>query len=107
VDRAARRLARTTFHAMLRFGPRLEQRQMVLFRLVDVGAELFAMTAACARAELLRSRGDADAIELADVFCRHARRRVGTSFDAVFDNEDVATYGLARRVLGEPTADSR
>src|SRR5688572_2725440 len=42
LDRTARRLSRTLFHAMVRFGPRLEKRQAVLFRLVDIGAELFA-----------------------------------------------------------------
>src|SRR5207248_127435 len=51
VERGARRLARGAFHAMVRFGPKLEYRQAVLFRLVDVGAELFAMASACARAQ--------------------------------------------------------
>src|SRR5439155_471388 len=56
VERTARRLARGVFHAMMRFGPKLEYRQAVLFRLVDVGAELFAMPATCARAQgLLKS----------------------------------------------------
>src|SRR5439155_1276904 len=53
VNRASRRLARTLFHAMLRFGPRLEKKQAVLFRLVEIGAELLAMSAACAKAQLL------------------------------------------------------
>jgi hypothetical protein len=39
------------------------------------------------------------AVELADVFCRHARRRVEERFAAVFDNDDVATYRLAQSVL--------
>jgi len=99
VDRMSRRLARTTFHAMVRFGPKLEQRQMVLFRLVDVGAELFAMATVCARAEMLRRRGQPEAVELADLFCVDARRRVHAIFRRVFDNDDVKTYGVAKNVL--------
>ena len=99
VDRMSRRLARTTFHAMVRFGPRLEQRQMVLFRLVDIGAELFAMAAACARAEMLRQKGQAEAVQLADLFCTDARRRVRAIFRRVFDNDDVQTYRVAKDVL--------
>ncbi len=99
VDRRSRKLARTLFHAMVRFGPKLEQRQSVLFRLVDVGAELLAMSAAISRAEALRKDGNADAVELADVFCRHASRRVETLFRATFGPDDVATYRTAQRVL--------
>ena len=99
VDRMARKLARTTFHAMVRFGPKLEQRQMVLFRLVDVGADLFAMAATCAKAELLRRKGQPEAVELADLFCQDARRRVRAIFRRVFDNDDVATYRISKQVL--------
>jgi alkylation response protein AidB-like acyl-CoA dehydrogenase len=98
-ERMSRKLARTTFHAMVRFGPRLEKRQSVLFRLVDVGADLFAMAAACSRAEMLRRKGQTEAVELADVFCRYARRRVRATFRTVFSNEDTRTYALATRVL--------
>jgi alkylation response protein AidB-like acyl-CoA dehydrogenase len=106
VDRSCRRLARTLFHCMIRFGPKLEKRQMVLGRLVEIGAELLAITAACSRAHAIaRQKGGnageegASAVELADVFSRHARRRVEDRFAAVFDNDDVATYGLAQEVL--------
>ena len=42
------------------------------------------------------SRGPVD---LADLFCRHARRRVEERFEAVFHNDDVATYRVAQQVL--------
>ncbi|MGH7466552.1 MAG: acyl-CoA dehydrogenase family protein [Longimicrobiales bacterium] len=101
VSRAARRLGRTLFYAMTRFGPKLEKRQSVLFRLVDVGAELFAMAASCARARALtRAGGDPSAVTLADAFCRAARRRVNAHFRAVFKNDDAARYRLAQDVLG-------
>jgi len=51
-ERTTRRLGRAILHAMVRFGPKLERRQMVLFRAVDIGAELFAMSAACVRAQI-------------------------------------------------------
>jgi hypothetical protein len=101
VDRACRRLARALFHAMVRFGPKLEKRQSVLFRVVDIGAELFAMAATCSRAKMLRQDAEAakGAEELADLFCRQARRRVEDSFDSLFDNDDVPTYRVAQDVL--------
>lgn len=102
VDRNARRLARAVFHCMVRHGPKLEHRQALLFRLVDVGAELFAMAAVCARAQmLLRSDGAAGerAVWIADLFCQHARRRVRLKFKGLWSNDDVPTYGLAQDVL--------
>jgi alkylation response protein AidB-like acyl-CoA dehydrogenase len=100
VNRSCRQLARTLFHCMIRFGPKLEKRQMVLGRLVEIGAELLAITAACAKAQAM-SRADAaneGPIELADLFSRHARRRVEEKFAAVFENDDVATYRVAQQV---------
>jgi hypothetical protein len=87
---------------MVRFGPQLEKRQAVLFRLVNVGGELFAMAAACARAEMLRASPATDAqgaVEMADLFCRQARRRIGDSFRSLFRNDDVRTYRVAQQVL--------
>ena len=77
VERASRRLARWTFHSMVRFGPALEKRQAVLGRLVDIGADLFVMTAVISRAHMLARRGsDRSATALADLHCRRARRRM-------------------------------
>ena len=101
VDRASRKLARTLFHCMVRFGPRLEKRQAVLGRLVEIGAELLAVTAACSRAQAMVTKDPANRgpVELADLFSRQARRRVEDRFAAVFDNDDVAAYAVAQQVL--------
>ena len=101
VERSSRKLARTIFHCMVRFGPKLEKRQAVLGRLVEIGAELLAITAACSRATALvrRNPGDRTPLELADVFARQARRRVRERFHAVWANDDVATYAVARGAL--------
>jgi alkylation response protein AidB-like acyl-CoA dehydrogenase len=106
VNRSARRLGRTVFHAMVRFGPKLEKRQAILGRLVDIGAELLAISATCARAQAMvaNNPGDQSPVELADLFSRHARRRVRAAFRAIWSNEDVRTDRVAQRqVAGDYT----
>lgn len=98
VERASRRLARSTFYAMSRWQGKLEHKQRFLGRIVDIGAELFAMTAACVRAQ--RDRTDDDfAVDLADAFCRQARVRADRLFDALWRNCDDTDRTLARDVL--------
>ncbi len=103
VERASRKLARTLFHCMIRFGPKLEKRQAVLGRLVEIGAELLAISAACSRAQAMvrKNPSQTGPRELADVFSRQARRRVEQKFGEVWHNDDVATYTTARHVLDD------
>jgi alkylation response protein AidB-like acyl-CoA dehydrogenase len=98
-ERHTRHLGRTLFHAMARFGPKLERRQMVLFRGVDIGADLFAMTAVCVRARMLAEQGNIEATELADLFCREARQRIRTNFQRFYGKNDSAIYRVSQRVL--------
>jgi alkylation response protein AidB-like acyl-CoA dehydrogenase len=100
-ERTARKLARAQFHAMMRWQAGLEKKQAVLFRLVDVGAELFALSATCVHAhEQVRARpDDRTPYEVADLFCRGARRRVAALFRAVGRNDDAAAYRVARAAL--------
>ncbi|WKU47305.1 acyl-CoA dehydrogenase family protein [Streptomyces sp. VNUA116] len=90
VERSSRKLARSTFYAMSRWQGRMETKQGFLGRIVDIGAELFAMSAACVRAERLRAEGEhgAEAYELADAFCRQARIRVEELFGRLWTNTD-------------------
>ncbi|MFF5187293.1 acyl-CoA dehydrogenase family protein [Streptomyces sp. NPDC000345] len=104
VERHARKLARSTFYAMSRWQGRMETKQGFLGRIVDIGAELFAMSAACVRAELLRSRGEngREAYRLADAFCRQSRLRVDELFTRLWSNTD----DLDRRVVKDVLAGS-
>jgi len=95
----ARKLARVLFHAMVRYGPKLERKQAVLFRGVEIGAELFAMAATCVYAHDEAQRGNAAALDLADVFCREAARRVDALFREFYGPNDPALYRLSQRVL--------
>lgn len=96
VERASRKLARSTFYAMSRWQGKLEYRQRFLGRIVDIGAELFAITAACVRA---RSDTPDSATELADAFCRQARVRADRLFTELWDNSDDSDRTLAHAVL--------
>ena len=105
----SRRLARGLFHQMIRHQQRLEKRQMVLFRLVDVGVDLFAMGASISRAaSLIRGlspKGTVPAlsaegpVELADLFCRFARRRVLENLSRPDRAEDRQNYRVAQGLL--------
>ncbi|MEU6949966.1 acyl-CoA dehydrogenase family protein [Streptomyces sp. NPDC046316] len=98
VERTSRKLARSTFYAMSRWQGRMELKQAFLGRIVDIGAELFAMSAACVRADQLRSSGGPhgrEAQALADAFCRQARLRVEELFGRLWSNTD----DLDRRVV--------
>jgi hypothetical protein len=101
IERTSRRLARGTFHIMVRFGPGLEKRQAVLGRIVDIGADLLVMTAVILRAKMLEQDGgeESGANALADAYCRQARRRISARFRALFRNDDTATYAVSKRFL--------
>ena len=102
--KTSRKLARGIFQAMLRHGPKLEREQLLLGRFVDIAAEMFAITAACLRAERLARSGakgadKGDLIRLADYFCQESRLRIEEKFRAVRRNADRAGYRLAQQVL--------
>ncbi len=105
VERTSRRLARVTFYGMSRWQGKLERKQGFLGRIVDIGAELFAMSAACVRAQKDAADGGSDgraatSRELADVFCRQARVRIGELFSELWDNTDALDVRIAKKVLG-------
>ncbi|WP_454856415.1 acyl-CoA dehydrogenase family protein [Promicromonospora soli] len=102
VERSSRTLARRTFYAMARWQARLDRKEVLLGRIVDIGAELFAMSAVCTRAEAMRRQDPAkgaDAVRLADAFCEQSRERVAETFRRLGDSTERTDTRLARAVL--------
>ena len=102
VERSSRKLARSTFYGMTRWQAKMERKQAFLGRIVDIGAELFAIASAVVYADTIRherpDRADA-AQELAELFCKQARRRVDTLFTALWANDDDLNYKAALDVM--------
>jgi hypothetical protein len=101
IERGSRKLSRSLFHVMMAHGAKLEKKQALLGRFVDIGAELFMMSAACARAADLMARNPEERGPqvLADLFCRGARRRIAQRYRLVWRNDDAYRYQVARSIL--------
>ena len=97
----SKKLARGLFHAMMRFGPKLDREQMLLSRFVGIATELFAMNATCAFAQAKIDAGEpaAEILSLAQYFCRSARMRIDHHFAGTNENADKAGYALTQELL--------
>jgi len=101
-ERNCRKLARSTFYGMSRWQGKLEKKQSFLGRIVDIGAELYAIASACVYAQTLITDDPANAAqytELADLFCTQARRRVDRLLHDLWFNDDDDNYAAAMKVL--------
>jgi alkylation response protein AidB-like acyl-CoA dehydrogenase len=102
IERRSRKLARESFHGIVAYRATMERKQGFLFRCVDIVMELFAMAATLshARALLAERHPDAErAVELADLFCRNARRKAQRLFAQLWSNDDARKNRLAASVM--------
>jgi hypothetical protein len=101
-ERSSRKLARSIFYGMSRWQAKMEKKQVFLGRIVDIGAELFAISSAVVYAQTIATeqpdRAD-QARELADLFCGQARRRVDALFHGLWANDDDDNYSAAKKLL--------
>jgi alkylation response protein AidB-like acyl-CoA dehydrogenase len=103
VERASRKLARSTFYAMARWQAGTEDHGAFLGRIVDIGAELFAISAAVVYTQTqMRDHPEraAETQELAGAFCNQAQHRTERLFHELWSNADAANHRLALDVLG-------
>ena len=72
-----------------------------LGRLVDIGTELFAITASCSRAQAMlnQSGKSPEILEVVDYFCDSAKLRIAHLFRDLHHNTDRDGYRLAQQVL--------
>ena len=98
---ASKKLARGLFHAMTRFGPKLDREQLLLSRFVGIATELFAISATCSYAQWLLAQGKPgdEVLSVADYFCRSARLRIDHHFAGTRRNVDKRGYQLTQELL--------
>jgi alkylation response protein AidB-like acyl-CoA dehydrogenase len=102
IRRTSHKLARTIFHVMILNGPKLERRQLILGRIVEIGSELFAMAAACSRAHAQAKKGGEGAEQgefLADLFSRQARKRIDAHFCNIWSNHDAKNVQASKLLM--------
>jgi alkylation response protein AidB-like acyl-CoA dehydrogenase len=102
VERASRKLARSTFYGMARWQAGTEDHGAFLGRIVDIGAELFAISAAVVYAQTAMQEHPERADEtrdLAHAFCNQAQHRTERLFHELWNNADDENHRLALDVL--------
>lgn len=102
VDGRTRRLALTLFHQMLLRGPKLEMRQLILARLVDIGAELAVMALVASRLQTEKDRKDPNFsynMTVMEHFFKSRRAVVERFFSEVWDNADLEATAAANVVM--------
>jgi alkylation response protein AidB-like acyl-CoA dehydrogenase len=101
VESNSRLMTETLFKAMIKYKQKLELKQLMLGRFIDIGTDLFAMAASCAYAQscIKKNPQDQSPLELADYFCWIARRRIEQLFADLYDNDDKRTDAIAQDVV--------
>jgi hypothetical protein len=100
VHKASKKLAREAIHQMAKYQQKLESKQIILNRIVNIGTELFAISGACSYAAMLAKDGQVNALDLADSFCCDARKRIDDSFKDGSGNNDRQNLNMAKKILG-------
>src|SRR3954464_13228905 len=102
VERASRKQARATFYAMTRYQAKMERKQAFLGRIVDIGAELYAIASACVYAKTIEQEHPEraeQARERGHLVARQARRRADVLLEELWHNDDDLNTKRAFGVL--------
>lgn len=103
IDSMTRKLARTLFHQMLLKGPKLEMRQGILGRLVEIGAELAVMSLVCCRIQSERACEGSRNNSVVEYFLTQRKIVVNNLFRQISENADLEAVAAAESVLSLAT----
>ncbi|MEO2017438.1 MAG: hypothetical protein ABGZ53_24050, partial [Fuerstiella sp.] len=101
VARLSKKMSRRLFHKMVIHQKKMAEKQLLINRFVQIGTELFIMSAACSYADSLKKDGTdaANAVELASYYCNEAKIRIAKLFSDIRSNNDKATLRLNRNFM--------
>ena len=107
--RASKKLARGLFHAMARFGPKLDREQLLLSRFVGIATELFCISATCSFAQYKINHGEPadEVLSVANYFCKSAKTRIDHYFAGTAENVDKRGYQLTQELMAGKHASLR
>lgn len=101
VKRRSKKLARTLFHCMLRHGPGLDKQQLTLSRLTEIGSELYVITSAVLKADMMiKNNEDAKKVlQVVDNVFINSKEKIETNFGNIWFNNDKKNYKYGRKIL--------
>ena len=99
--RRSKKLARTLFHCMLRHGPGLDKQQLTLSRLTEIGSELYVITSAVLKADMMiKNNEDAKKVlQVVDNVFINSKEKIETNFGNIWFNNDKKNYKYGRKIL--------
>jgi alkylation response protein AidB-like acyl-CoA dehydrogenase len=102
VERKSHKLARKLFHKMMRHQIKLEKKQLLLSRFINIGIELFVISAIGSYANYLMKSDSGNSetyLLLAKNYIRLSKDKIKRNFYLIKHNNDKDNYRLARNIL--------
>jgi len=86
---------------MLRHGPGLDKQQLTLSRLTEIGSELYVITSAVFKADMLIKKHEdvTKVLQVVDNVFVNSKEKIDSNFKHVWFNNDTKNYKYGRKVL--------
>ena len=101
IQRTSEKMSLQLFSAMAKYKKQLERKQLLLGRLVEIGTDLFALSACCSYALHLYNKNtqDRSPLDLAHFFAACAERRIEARLHSIKNNDDHLGNKIAEQVI--------